>query len=84
MHNLIFWSLVAIAETTVIVWLVWKNKKDEKLLNPDAQDAVEEAMMDADRRKDRNQPLTHIKSSSVQLHQTIRRLCKPQALGKKS
>ncbi len=54
MHNLIFWSLLAIAETTVIVWLVWKNKKDEKLLNPDAQDAVEEAMMDADRRKDRN------------------------------
>lgn len=47
---IIFVSAIAIA---VIILLIWKNKKDKKLLNPDSQDSVEEAMMDHDRRKDK-------------------------------
>jgi hypothetical protein len=43
-------SLIAIA---VIVLLIWKNKKDKKLMNPDSEDSVEEAMMDHERREDK-------------------------------
>jgi uncharacterized membrane protein YvbJ len=45
--------LIIAAALVVVIFLIWKNKRDRKLLNPDAQDSVEEAMMDKDRRKDR-------------------------------
>ena len=37
----------------VMIFLIWKNKKDKKLLNQDAKDAVEETMMIQENRKDR-------------------------------
>ena len=37
----------------VMIFLIWKNKKDRKLLNPDAEDSVEETMMDHENRKER-------------------------------
>ena len=37
----------------VIVFLVWKNKQDEKLLNPDAEVSIKETMMDQVNRKER-------------------------------
>ena len=40
---------VAIA---VIILLILKNKKDKKLMNPDAQDSVEETSADEERRRD--------------------------------
>jgi len=46
--------LVAIAALALIIFLIWKNKKDRKTLNPDAEDSVEETMMDQERNKDSN------------------------------
>jgi len=54
MSSLILSGLVVIAGIVVILLLIWKNKKDEKMLNPDASDAVEETMMDKDQRKERS------------------------------
>jgi hypothetical protein len=53
MSNILSISIVVIVALAVIVLLIWKNRKDKKLLNPDASDAVEETMMDHERRKDR-------------------------------
>lgn len=53
MSNIIAIILVSIVAIAVIALLIWKNKKDKKLLNPDSQDSVEETMMDQDRRKDK-------------------------------
>lgn len=44
--------IVAVAIIVVVV-LFWKNMKDKKRMNPDAQDSVDEAMMDKERRKDK-------------------------------
>ena len=52
MSDIMSISLALIAGIVVIVLLMWKNKNDKKLLNPDAQDAVEEAMMDNELKKD--------------------------------
>ncbi len=46
-------SLISVVALVVIILLIWKNKKDKKLLNPDAQDSVEETMMDHERRKEK-------------------------------
>jgi uncharacterized protein YoxC len=53
MSNIISLSLIVIAAIAVIIFLIWKNKKDKKVLNPDAQDSIEEVMMDLDQKKDR-------------------------------
>ena len=53
MSNIIAIGLISVVAITVIILLIWKNKKDKKLLNPDAQDSVEEAIMDHERRKDK-------------------------------
>lgn len=37
----------------VVILLYRKNKKDEKLIDPNAEDAVSEVMMDQQRRKDK-------------------------------
>jgi hypothetical protein len=52
MKNVITISLFTIVAIGLIVFLIWKNNKDKKLLNPDAQDAVEEAIGDQERRND--------------------------------
>ncbi len=52
MPSIISISLVVLAALAVIILLIWKNKKDKRLLNPDAQDSVDEIIMDQDRRKD--------------------------------
>jgi multisubunit Na+/H+ antiporter MnhC subunit len=51
--NIITIVLVGIAALALIIFLIWKNQKDKKTLNPDAEDAVEETIMDQGRDKDR-------------------------------
>lgn len=53
MSNIIAIGLVLVVALLVIILLIWKNKKDKKLLNPDSQDSVEEAIMDHERRKEK-------------------------------
>jgi len=53
MSDIMSISLAVIAGIVVVVLLMWKNKNDKKLLNPDAQDAVEETMMDDEHNMDR-------------------------------
>ncbi len=45
--------LIVAVSLTIIILLIWKNKKDKKLLNPGSQDSVDEAMMDHSRGRDR-------------------------------
>jgi FtsZ-interacting cell division protein ZipA len=46
--------IIVIAAAIVgIVFLTWKNMKDKKTMNPDAQDSVEEEMMDKERDRDK-------------------------------
>ena len=47
-------ALVGIAALALIIFLIWKNKKDRKKLNPDAGESVEETIMDQERNKDSN------------------------------
>ena len=44
---------VCIALAALIVFLIWKNKKDKKRLNPDAPGAVEQTHMDQERTADK-------------------------------
>ncbi|MBC7937552.1 MAG: hypothetical protein H7Y86_19565 [Rhizobacter sp.] len=53
MPGIVAIMLISIIAITVVVLLIWKNKQDRKLLNPDSSDPVEEAMMDHNRRKDK-------------------------------
>ena len=46
--------LVFIAAIGVVAFLIWKNNKDKKLLNPDAEASVEETEMDIESRRDNN------------------------------
>lgn len=43
--------LIGIAAVIFIVFLIWKNQKDKKLINPDAQDAVQETISDQERER---------------------------------
>lgn len=45
--------LIVLTALIIIVLLIWKNKEDKKVLNPDAEDAVEESKMDHERRSDK-------------------------------
>lgn len=45
--------LISLVAIIVIGLLIWKNIKDKKLLNPDAENSVEEAIMNKERRKDK-------------------------------
>ena len=45
--------IAAIVLAALVVFLTWKNRKDKKLLNPDAEDAVEETRMDQERKADK-------------------------------
>ncbi|MEO5942643.1 MAG: hypothetical protein ABIP30_01190 [Ferruginibacter sp.] len=52
MSETIIIVLISLAAAALVIFLIWKNNKDKKLLNPDAGDAVEEAMGDYERRMD--------------------------------
>ena len=45
--------IAAIVLAALMVFLIWKNRKDKKLLNPDAEDAVNETHMDQERKADK-------------------------------
>ena len=53
MSNIFAIVLIIAVAIIVIILLIWKNKKDKKLMNPDAQDSIEEAIMDHERRRDK-------------------------------
>ncbi len=44
--------LVLAGALALIIFLIWKNNKDKKLINPDAQDTVEEAINDQESRRE--------------------------------
>jgi hypothetical protein len=46
-------GIVGVAMAVLIVFLIWKNQKDKKAINPDAQDATEETRMDQERKSNR-------------------------------
>ena len=46
-------SLISVVVIAIIVLLIWKNKKEQKRLNPDSQIAVEEAIRDMEQRRDK-------------------------------
>jgi flagellar biosynthesis/type III secretory pathway M-ring protein FliF/YscJ len=52
-NNTIILVLFGIVVLALIVFLIWKNQKDKKLLNPDAEDAVNELHMDQERKADK-------------------------------
>jgi hypothetical protein len=53
MPDIVAIAVVGAVALIVLVLLIWKNKQDRKLIDPDAQDKVEETMMNHDRRKDK-------------------------------
>ncbi|MEY2902889.1 MAG: hypothetical protein RLY89_1995 [Bacteroidota bacterium] len=53
MANIIAIIIFSSLALVVVLILYRKNKKDEKLIDPNAEDAVSEVMMDQQRRKDK-------------------------------
>lgn len=53
MANIIAIIIFSSLALVVVIILYRKNKKDEKLIDPNAEDAVSEVMMDQQRRKDK-------------------------------
>lgn len=53
MANIIAIIIFSSLALVVVLILYRKNKKDEKLINPNADDAVTDLMMDQHRRKDK-------------------------------
>lgn len=51
--QIILLVIAGIAMMALVVFLIWKNLKDRKQINPDAQDAVEELNMDQERNADK-------------------------------
>lgn len=43
----------SILATLLIAFLTWKNNKDKKMINPDSEDAVLEALTDNDSRDEK-------------------------------
>jgi len=48
-NNIVILAVAGIAFIALFVFLIWKNTKDKKLLNPDATDSVEETHTDQER-----------------------------------
>jgi FtsZ-interacting cell division protein ZipA len=44
--------MTTIIVIALILFLIWRNKKDKNTLNPDAPNSVEEVQMDQERRED--------------------------------
>lgn len=53
MSNIFEIILIVAVAITIVILLIWKNKKDKKLMNPDSQDSTDEAIMDHERRRDK-------------------------------
>ena len=53
MANIIAIIIFSSLALVVVLILYRKNKKDQKLIDPNAEDAVSEVMMDQQRRKDK-------------------------------
>jgi hypothetical protein len=53
MANIIAIIIFSSLAVVVVLILYRKNQKDEKLIDPNAEDAVSEVMMDQQRRKDK-------------------------------
>ena len=51
-NNIIILVIAGIAFIALVVFFIWKNNKDKKLLNPDAADSVEETHMDQEGKAD--------------------------------
>jgi FtsZ-interacting cell division protein ZipA len=44
--------MTTIIVIVLIVFLIWRNRKDKDSINPDASNSVEETQMDQERRED--------------------------------
>jgi hypothetical protein len=53
MPNTLTIVLIIITGLAVIIFLVLKNKKDKKIINPDAQDSVDEVIMEKNRDREK-------------------------------
>lgn len=49
-NNTVIIVIVTVAALAVVVFLFWKNQRDRKEINPDAQDRVDEQQMDQKRK----------------------------------
>lgn len=45
--------IAGLAALLLVIFLIWKNLRDKKLLNPDSPDSVDETHNDSDRKADR-------------------------------
>ncbi len=52
-QNIMIVAVLIIVAVAFLAFLIWKNQKDKKLINPDAQDAVEDEVADQERNKKR-------------------------------
>jgi uncharacterized protein YoxC len=52
-NNITILVVAGIAFIVLVVFLIWENTKDRKLLSPDAADSVEETHMDQVRKSDK-------------------------------
>lgn len=50
--NILMLVMTTIIAIALILFLIWRNKKDKDNLNPDASNSVEETQMDQKRRGD--------------------------------
>jgi len=51
--NILILVITGVIAIAIILFLILRNRKDQKMLNPDASDSVEEVHMDQERRDDR-------------------------------
>lgn len=46
-------GIAGIAMAVLVIFLAWKNQKDKRAINPDAQDATEKARMEKEKNSER-------------------------------
>ncbi|WP_276135080.1 FeoB-associated Cys-rich membrane protein [Polluticoccus soli] len=51
--NILILAIVGVVVAALIIFLVWKNKKDRRAFNPDSQDAVDNLHMDQEKDGDK-------------------------------
>lgn len=52
--NILALAVTGLIAVAIILFLILRNRKDQKELNPDASDSVDETHMDQERREDSN------------------------------
>ncbi len=52
-QNIMIVVVLIIVAVAFLAFLIWKNQKDKKLINPDAQDAVTDEEIDQTRNEDK-------------------------------